>query len=170
MLLVALQFGVLVQHREACCSTLAFLSRLLDLDPSKALNNASGAVLEEEVSRIGPTLTRLLIAGVAGLLVSRRVPDVGAVICAALKRRGCAALQWLVAAVAAIPDVALQETDKQVLTNKASMLAGNATMGFDDGDLIDELEHVSDLCRLTKRARVAAQQAMLPPDLHALVH
>lgn len=165
-----MQYGVLVQHREACCSTLTFLCRLLDMDPSKALNNASGAVLEEEVGRVGPMLTRLLMAGVVGLLVSGRVPDVGAVICAALKSRGAVALQWLVTAVAAIPDVALQDTDKQVLTNKASMLAGNATMGFDDGDLIDELEHVADICRLTKRVRVAAQQALLPPELHALVH
>ena len=92
------QLGVLVQHREACRSVLSFLSRLLD--PGTALaklreqqqqrqafvatpidsSAASMALLQSQLDRVGPSLTRVLMGAVVGALPYGRVADIAPVV------------------------------------------------------------------------------------------
>jgi hypothetical protein len=96
----ALQLGVLVQHREACRSVLTFLNRLLD--PSTALAKlqeqhvlqqrqllggtgldgaaAGTALLQSQLDRVGPNLSRMLMGAVVGALPYSRVGDIAPVI------------------------------------------------------------------------------------------
>lgn len=93
-----MQLGVLVQHREACRSVLSFLSRLLD--PSTALSKlqeqqqqrqllggtaldgsaAATALLQSQLERVGPNLSRMLMGAVVGALPYSRVADIAPVI------------------------------------------------------------------------------------------
>lgn len=90
--------GVLVQHREACRSVLSFLTRLLD--PGTALarlqeqqqqrqvlagtaldtSGMSLALLQSQLDRVGPGLSRMLMGAVVGALPYSRVSDIAPVI------------------------------------------------------------------------------------------
>jgi hypothetical protein len=92
------QLGILVQHREACRSTLSFLTRLLD--PGTALARlqeqqqqrqmlggtaldttaVSTALLQSQLERVGPDLSRMLMGAVVGALPYSRVADIAPVI------------------------------------------------------------------------------------------
>lgn len=92
------QLGILVQHREACRSTLSFLTRLLD--PGTALARlqeqqqqrqmlggtaldttaVSTALLQSQLDRVGPSLSRMLMGAVVGALPYSRVADIAPVI------------------------------------------------------------------------------------------
>lgn len=89
---------MLVQHREACRSVLNFLSRLLD--PGTALaklreqqqqrqvlagtaldtSAASTALLQSQLDRVGPNLSRMLMGAVVGALPYSRVADIAPVL------------------------------------------------------------------------------------------
>lgn len=92
------QLGVLMQHREACRSVLNFLYRLLD--PGTALtklqeqqqqrqllggsaldtSSAATALLQSQLDRVGPNLTRVLMGAVVGALPYSRVGDIAPVL------------------------------------------------------------------------------------------
>jgi hypothetical protein len=92
------QLGILVQHREACRSTLSFLTRLLD--PGTALARlqeqqqqrqvlggtaldttaVATALLQSQLDRVGPNLSRMLMGAVVGALPYSRVADIAPVI------------------------------------------------------------------------------------------
>lgn len=79
--------GLLVQHREACCSILSFIVRLLD--PSTHRNCAPDAVgaLQAALAPRAPLLVRLLLAGAAGALPTSRLAELTDVLYALLKVR-----------------------------------------------------------------------------------
>ncbi|KAF6259150.1 armadillo-type protein [Scenedesmus sp. NREL 46B-D3] len=168
--------GVLVQHREACRSVLSFLSRLFD--PSSALASlqehpgldqaASVGLLEQQVLRVGPALTRMLLGGAVGALPQSRVEDITPILQAMLKLAGQkGALQWITECASLIPEVALTAADRQAfLAAAAAVVQGNAGMDGGCPGLEEALEVVSDLCRRNKRAMKAAQTALLPQQLH----
>ncbi len=77
--------GLLVQHREACCSILSFIVRLLD--PATHRNCAPDAVaaLQAALAPRAPLLVRLLLAGAAGALPTSRLAELTDVLYALLK-------------------------------------------------------------------------------------
>jgi transportin-3 len=172
-----LQLGVLVQHREACRSVLGFLSRLFD--PASALASlqehpgldqaASVALLEQQVLRVGPALTHMLLGGAVGAVPQSRVEDIAPVLQAMLKLAGNkGALQWVTDCANQIPEIALTAADRQAfLAAAAAVVQGNAGMDGGCPGLEEALEVVSDLCRRNKRAMKAAQLALLPQQLYA---
>jgi len=114
--------GVLVQHREACGSALAFLTRLLDPRLPASLPAPALALLQQQLGRAGPPLMRLTLAGVAGALPSGLVADVARCLAAALAALGPQGLRWFADAVAVIPDVAALPSDRDALARKAAAL------------------------------------------------
>jgi transportin-3 len=174
---ICLQFGVLVQHREACRSVLGFLSRLFD--PASALASlqehpgldqaASVGLLEQQVLRVGPGITHMLLGGAVGALPQSRVEDIAPVLQAMLKLAGQkGALQWITECANKIPEIALNAGDRQAfLAAAAAVVQGNTGMDGGCPGLEEALEAVSDLCRRNKRAMKAAQLALIPPQLHA---
>ena len=168
-----LQLGILIQHREACSSTLAFISKISDLaanaTSTSRLDLPANNLLEEQLNIKGPQFVSLLLAGLAGTLPSSRVPDVGDALAALLRSRGAAASQWVTQAVASLPEVAVLQGDKEVFLAKANVMAMNAGMEMQHSEFQAALDGIADLCRRNKRARVAAQQALLPVGLHGLI-
>lgn len=77
--------GLLVQHREACCSILSFVVRLLD--PATHRNCAPEGVgaLQAALAPRAPLLVRLLLAGMAGALPTNRLAELTDVLYALLK-------------------------------------------------------------------------------------
>jgi len=175
-----LQLGVLVQHREACRSVLCFLTRLFDpfsavgsLQQQHGLDQAAAvALLQQQLVRVGPTLVRVLLGGAVGALPISRVEDIAPVLQGMLKFAGGQgpAFSWISEVVMLIPDVALTAADKQAFIGAAAaVVGGNASMDGGCEGLEDALVAMTDLCRRNKRASRAAQAAVLPPEVHALV-
>jgi transportin-3 len=162
-----------MQHREACVSALNFVGKVSDLaanaTATSCLEVPASTLLEEQLNTKGPQLINLLLAGAAGTLPSSRIPDVGDTFAALLRSRGAGAVQWVTQAVAALPEVALLPADKEAFLAKASVMAMNVGMETQQSEFQEALDAVADLCRRNKRARVAAQQALLPLGLHGLI-
>uniref|UniRef100_A0A7S0WIF6 Importin N-terminal domain-containing protein n=1 Tax=Chlamydomonas leiostraca TaxID=1034604 RepID=A0A7S0WIF6_9CHLO len=172
--------GVLVQHREACCSVLNFLIRLLAPDLRGKVAGADGAVQ----AALGPRaamLVRLLLAGVVGVLPHSRLGDVAALLSSILRATApppgsaaglgnSAGLGWLAAAVGLLPDTVVPQADKESLLGAA---ASECTRESGDGARAraweGAIDDFADVCRRNPRVRTAAQQALLPPELAAAV-
>jgi transportin-3 len=77
--------GVLVQHREACCSILAFVMRLLDPATHRACAPEAVAHLQAALAPRAPLLVRLVLAGVAGALPTNRLAELADVLHALLR-------------------------------------------------------------------------------------
>jgi len=173
-LLDAALLACLIQHREACRSTLSFLRALLhpsDAPAALAPAPAAQALLQEQLMRVGASLARLLLAGVVGALPDARVPDIAEPLGALLRLAGQQGLAWVGAAVASVPHVALEPSDQQMFLGVCAILANAAGSGGDaeQAEFEHALYRVADLCRRNARARVAAQQALLPQELHSVI-
>jgi hypothetical protein len=165
--------ATLVQHREACRSALSFLRCLLhpsDAPAALAPHPAAQNLLREQLLRAGPPLARLLLAGAAGALPDARVPDVAEPLGALLRLAGPQGLQWVSAAVAAVPPSALDGPDQQLFLGVAAVLANASGSGADSEQAEFEraLYRLADLCRRNARARGGAQRALLPPELQGV--
>lgn len=77
--------GVLVQHREACCSILAFVMRLLDPATHRACAPEAVAHLQAALAPRASLLVRLVLAGVAGALPTNRLAELADVLHALLR-------------------------------------------------------------------------------------
>jgi hypothetical protein len=162
-----------VQHREACRSALSFLRCLLhpsDAPAALAPTPAAQQLLREQLLRAGPPLARLLLAGAAGAQPDARVPDIAEPLGALLRLGGPQALSWVSSAVAAVPAVALEAGDQQMFLGVSAVLANAAGSGGDaeQSEFEGALFRLADLCRRNARARVAAQQALLPLELQGV--
>jgi transportin-3 len=165
-LLNVAMLGTLMQHREACCSSLSFFVRLLE---PRALEGCPPGASDARTAALlprGPTLARLLLAGVAGCVQFSRVPDIAGALTAVLKACGPTGMQWLSDALALMPGAAVAASDCTVLLNAASVVCVGDTMGRPDAALDGPLSEFADLCRRTKRCSQAAQRALLPTELH----
>eukprot|EP00955_Chlamydomonas_euryale_P002205 24106-Chlamydomonas_euryale.AAC.1 len=103
-----------MQHREACCSALAFLARLLDPAVLGACPPGSAEARAAALAPRGPVLARLLLAGVAGCVPTSRLPDVSSALTALLKAARQEAVVWLGEALAALPVAAVSPADCKV--------------------------------------------------------
>jgi transportin-3 len=79
--------GLLVQHREACCSILSFLVRLLDPATHAACAPPALAALQAGLAPRAHTLMQLLLAGVVGALPTNRLAELGDTLFALLRVR-----------------------------------------------------------------------------------
>jgi hypothetical protein len=77
--------GLLVQHREACCSILAFIVRLLEPNTHRACGPEAMQHLQAALAPRAPLLLRLLLAGAAGALPTNRLAELTDVLYALLK-------------------------------------------------------------------------------------
>ncbi|GAX77385.1 hypothetical protein CEUSTIGMA_g4831.t1 [Chlamydomonas eustigma] len=156
----------LLQHREACCSALSFLCRLMDPRVIQSCNAEALQIRQNAVRSRGPMLLRLLLAGVAGCVPSSRIKEISSAILALLKAEGQLCLQWIGQALTMLPDSAVAPSDKQALMGAVSNIVSNGLMGRDLSVLDAALEEFGELCRRTHRVMHAAQRALLPPELH----
>ncbi|KAL4452442.1 hypothetical protein ABPG75_008104 [Micractinium tetrahymenae] len=161
--------GLLVQHREACCSILSFIVRLLD--PATHRNCAPEGVgaLQAALAPRAPLLVRLLLAGAAGALPTSRLVELTDVLYALLKVTNQNGLQWLGEALAAIPDDAASSADKQRFMGAAQRVVADGLAVNDERLLQQAVDEYSELSRRNRRALVAAQRALLPAELHYIV-
>jgi len=77
--------GLLVQHRDACTSILAFLTRLVGREYLQGLNQEAAVVVQGALLPRGAALVRLLVQGVAGALPSARLEELNDVLGALLR-------------------------------------------------------------------------------------
>jgi transportin-3 len=84
--------GVLVQHREACCSVLAFLVRLVDPGTRAAAPPDAVGHLQAALAPRAPLLVRLALAGAAGALPINRLAELADVLHALVRVCGAACL------------------------------------------------------------------------------
>ena len=87
VLLDAVMAGLLVQHREACCSILGFVVRLLDPATHRKCATEALGHLQAALAPRAPLLVRLLLAGAAGALPLGRQAELTDVLHALLKVR-----------------------------------------------------------------------------------
>eukprot|EP00200_Dunaliella_tertiolecta_P006984 CAMPEP_0202382050 /NCGR_PEP_ID=MMETSP1127-20130417/40683_1 /ASSEMBLY_ACC=CAM_ASM_000462 /TAXON_ID=3047 /ORGANISM="Dunaliella tertiolecta, Strain CCMP1320" /LENGTH=1111 /DNA_ID=CAMNT_0048981157 /DNA_START=70 /DNA_END=3405 /DNA_ORIENTATION=+ len=168
--------GVLIQHREACCSVLNFLMRLLQPSLETALPGAQALVHSTFLPR-APLLTQLLLAGAAGALPLARLVEVSQVLSALLQTWGSQAMGWMAASLGMLPDPVVSQADKEQLLGAASAAVSlHASGGGGKSDstgperlMEGAIDDFADLCRRNPRAQQAAQKALLPPELAAAI-
>jgi transportin-3 len=164
-LLAAARAGLLVQHREACCSIAAFLVRVLDPATHRRCPPEAVGHLREALGPHAPALVRLVLAGAAGALPSSRLQELTDVLYAVLKVATHSGLGWVGEAVAALPEEAATAADKQRFM-AACQAVVEGGMGVDDEPVLaGAVAELSELCRRTRRVHDAAQRALLPADV-----
>lgn len=158
--------GVLVQHREACLSIISVLRRLHDtnepdreVDCSQQQQQQLRAVIEPR----DPLLVRILFGGLLGALPKSRVDDIAAVLYDMIHAYKAAAYPWLTSALAAIPEQAATQADKQNVITAAHSLAAGVDNRW---DLESSLDDLSEVCRRNRHSMEAAVRALLPPELY----
>ncbi|KAJ9535006.1 hypothetical protein QJQ45_029673, partial [Haematococcus lacustris] len=114
--------GVLVQHREACMSVLSFLMRLLSRSLLDEVLDAA-SVLQALLAPRAAGLTRLLLAGVVGVLPTVRLPDLASVLGALLLMAGREGVAWVTAALESLPNNTVGAADKQAFASKSDFEA-----------------------------------------------
>jgi transportin-3 len=153
--------GITVQHREACHSILTFLTDIFDLEKS---------VNEEQFVRIrdniiiprGATITRILIASLAGALPSSRLDTVTYSLLALTRTYRLQAVSWAKESVSLIPRTALTETESTKFLQALSDIA----YGADVNSLIGQVEELSDVCRRNRTVQELVQAALKPLELN----
>jgi len=164
ILLATAQAGLLVQHREACCSIVAFLVRLLDPAthrkcPAEALQH-----LQVALAPHAPLLTQLTLAGATGALPPSRLQEMSDVLYALLKVAGTAALDWVARVLGALGEDAAAGTDRQRFMSVCQSVVADEITVDDERMLLEALGELSEVCRRNNRALAAAQRALLPPE------
>ncbi|CAL8471497.1 g11039 [Coccomyxa elongata] len=163
-LLDAATAGVLVQHRDACCSILTFLTRLFEPQLLLQCGPSAATQITAAVVPRAPVLVRLLVAGAVGGLPSPRCADITDALVALLKATHNQGMEWLKAAIDVIPDEAATASDRtQVLSAASEISQGSAAGGRSMARAMDEL---SELVRRNRRSLEAAQRALLAGIQH----
>lgn len=99
--------GLHIQHREACCSTLVFLRNVM-----QARDEISMDILRQVLPPRGAALTRSLLVGALGSLPTSRLDDVADVLASMLTCAGAMGVEWTLAAVRCVPDIAASAVRK----------------------------------------------------------
>lgn len=95
--------NLLPWHRLFCCCRAACVLPCPDLAPAS----------QELLVSYGPTLLRLELAAVVGLVSENRIPDIAGTLLQIMLATSQAGVQWLQEAVAAIPEACATMMDKQ---------------------------------------------------------
>ncbi|XP_074589780.1 transportin MOS14 [Curcuma longa] len=153
--------GITIQHRDACKSILNFLSDVFDL-----ANSSAGEVYRPIINDIivprGATLTRILIASLAGALPSSRLEEVTYVLLSLIRTYGIKVLVWAKESISLVPHTALTEAECSSFLKTLSDVAS----GSDSSALANTLEELSDVCRRNRAVQDIVQGALRPLDLN----
>ncbi|XP_042428685.1 transportin MOS14-like [Zingiber officinale] len=153
--------GITIQHRDACKSILNFLSDVFDL-----ANSSAGEVYRPIINNIlvprGATLTRILIASLAGALPSSRLEEVTYVLLSLTRTYGVKVLVWAKESISLVPHTALTEAECSSFLKTLSEVAS----GSDSSALANTLEELSDVCRRNRAVQDIVQGALRPLDLN----
>lgn len=162
----AAMIGVLVQHRDACCSILSVLRRLHNIndpDSEVRVSHQQEQQLRAVMLQKDPLLVRILLGGALGALPKSRVDDIAAVFYDMLYVYRGEAYPWIVAALAAIPNQAATDADKHSFLKSAQDLASGIDNRWDIETALDDL---SEVCRRNRHSEEAAVRSLLPPELY----
>lgn len=113
-LLNVAMLGTLMQHRDACCSSLAFVGQLLEPRVLESCPPGAAEARSAQLLPRGPMLTRLLLAGIAGCVPLSRLQNISMALTALLKAAGQQGMQWLSDALQLLPDTAVAPQDCKV--------------------------------------------------------
>ncbi|XP_023641358.1 transportin MOS14 isoform X2 [Capsella rubella] len=153
--------GITVQHREACHSILTFLSDIFDLE--KSVNEEQFVLIRDNIIvPRGPTITRILIASLAGALPSSRLDTVTYSLLALTRTYRLQAVGWAKESVSLIPRTALTETE----STKFLQALSDVAYGADVNSLIGHVEELSDVCRRNRTVQDLVQAALKPLELN----
>ncbi|CAE6255150.1 unnamed protein product [Arabidopsis arenosa] len=153
--------GITVQHREACHSILTFLTDIFDLE--KSVNEEQFVLIRDNIIiPRGATITRILIASLAGALPSSRLDTVTYSLLALTRTYRLQAVGWAKESVSLIPRTALTETESTKFLQALSDIA----YGADVNSLIGHVEELSDVCRRNRTVQELVQAALKPLELN----
>ncbi|CAA6655286.1 unnamed protein product [Spirodela intermedia] len=153
--------GATIQHRDACKSILTFLSDVFDLANSPA-GVKYRPIIDSVVLSRGATLTRILIASMAGALPPSRLEEVTYVLLALTRAYGAKVLGWAKESVALIPAAVLTEAE---CSRFLETLSEAAAAGSNIAALTETLEELSEVCRRNRMVQEIIQGALRPLDL-----
>uniref|UniRef100_A0A1D1YQ70 Transportin-3 n=1 Tax=Anthurium amnicola TaxID=1678845 RepID=A0A1D1YQ70_9ARAE len=156
--------GATVQHRDACKSILTFLSDVFDI-ANCSTGDKYRPIIDNAVLSRGATLTRILIASLAGALPSSRLDEVTYVLLALTRAYRIKVLEWAKESISLIPPTALTEVECSRFLNTLS----EAASGSDISALTETLEELSDVCRRNRMVQEIVQGALRPLDLNFTV-
>lgn len=168
-LLNAALAGLLVQHREACCSVTAFIVRLLDPATHRKCSPAAMEHLQAAMAPVAPQLARLALAGTVGALPPQRLQEMADVLYAVLKVAAGRAVEWVAQLLGALGEDVLPGADRQRFLGVCQGAVANEIAEDDERMLMDAMGELSEVCRRNHRVMAAAQRGLLPPELHYLV-
>lgn len=164
--------GMLVQHQHAFQSIQSFMWRLLDAQTLSSAPNReqTQAILQELLVSYGPTLLRLELAAVVGLVSENRIPDIAGTLLQIMLATSQAGVQWLQEAVAAIPEACATMMDKQSFVQRVGQAcnvnaANPPEMEQSVWSVNEALWELSRTCRRTPRVRTLAEKALAPQQL-----
>ncbi|KAF5734726.1 ARM repeat superfamily protein isoform 2 [Tripterygium wilfordii] len=153
--------GITVQHREASNSILTFLSDIFDLaKSSKGEHYVS--IRDSVIIPRGASLTRILVASIAGALPSSRLETVTYALLALSRAYGLQSLEWAKDSVSLIPLTAVTEAERSRFIHALS----DAASGKDINSLMAPIEELSDVCRRNRTVQEIVQGALRPLELN----
>ncbi|KAI4336067.1 hypothetical protein L6164_014643 [Bauhinia variegata] len=156
--------GITVQHREASNSILHFLADIFDLAKS-SMGEQFLSIRDRVIVPRGATITRILIASLAGALPKSRVEVVSYTLLALTRVYGMQALEWGKQSVSLLPSTAVTEAERSRFLKALS----DAASGGDTNGLAILVEELSDVCRRNRAVQEIVQEALRPLELN-LVH
>ncbi|XP_038687889.1 transportin MOS14-like isoform X2 [Tripterygium wilfordii] len=153
--------GITVQHREASNSILIFLSDIFDLaKSSKGEHYVS--IRDSVIIPRGASLTRILVASIAGALPSSRLETVTYALLALTRAYGLQSLEWAKDSVSLIPLTAVTEVERSRFIHALS----DAASGKDINIMMTPIEELSDVCRRNRTVQDIVQGALRPLELN----
>ncbi|XP_017973541.1 PREDICTED: transportin MOS14 isoform X2 [Theobroma cacao] len=155
--------GITVQHREASNSVLTFLSDIFDLAKSSK-GEQFLSIRDSVIIPRGASITRILVAALAGALPSSRLETVAYALLALTRAYGMQALEWAKESVSLIPLTAVKEVERSRFLKALS----DAASGADVNALMVPVEELSDVCRRNRTVQEIVQGALKPLELNML--
>ncbi|KAJ4851378.1 Transportin mos14 [Turnera subulata] len=153
--------GITVQHREASNSILNFLADIFDLGKS-SIGEHYLSIRDSVIIPRGSSITRILVASLAGALPSSRLESVTYTLLALTRTYKASALQWARESVSLIPPTAVTEVERARFFQALS----DAASGADINSLIAPVEELSDVCRRNRTVQELVQEALRPLELN----
>ncbi|KAL5977119.1 hypothetical protein ACLOJK_021461 [Asimina triloba] len=147
--------------REACISILTFLSDVLDLANS-SVGERYRSIIDGVFLPRGASLTRILIASLAGGLPSSRLEEVTYAQLALARTYGVKVVEWARFSVSLIPSTAVTEAERSNFLNALMKAASGAGVA----SLSGPVRELSEVCRRNRSVHEIVQGALRPLELN----
>ena len=157
--------GLLLQHRDACCSAMHLVERACLPSTLQGAGEAGRRAAAEALLPRCAGLARLLLAGALGALPRQRVRDAADALAVLLRAGGRAAAEPVAEALLRrVPDSAAPVGDRARAAQAAEAVAGESSSSSSSAAAIEWDAALADLAETTRRsarARDAAVAALL---------